>query len=45
MLVGVATLPPSFLEHTVWSVNDRLSGNLWKPPKTGRGGFQQVSGK
>jgi hypothetical protein len=28
--------------HTVWSVNDGLSGNLWKPPETGRGGFRQV---
>jgi hypothetical protein len=27
----------------VWSVNDGLSRNLWKPPETGRGGFWQVS--
>ena len=24
---------------TVWSVNYGLSGNLWKPPETGLGGF------
>ena len=29
--------------YTVWTVNDGLSGNLWKPPKTDRGGFWQVS--
>ena len=29
--------------YTVWSVNDGLSGNLWKPPETDRGGFWQVS--
>ena len=34
----------SNLLHTVWSINDGLSGNLWKPPETGRGGFRQVSG-
>ena len=28
--------------YTVWSVNDGLSGNPWKPPKTGHGGFRQV---
>ena len=32
----------AFAPHTVWSVNDGLSGNLWKPPETGRGGFWQV---
>jgi hypothetical protein len=30
--------------YTVWSVNYGLSGNLWKPPATDRGGFWQVSG-
>ena len=30
--------------HTMWSVNDGLSRNLWKPPETSRGGFWQVSG-
>ena len=30
--------------YTVWFVNYGLSGNLWKPPETGRGGFWQVSG-
>jgi hypothetical protein len=28
----------------MWSVNDRLSRNLWKPPETGRGGFRYVTG-
>ena len=33
----------NLLIATVWSVNDGLSGNLWKPSKSGRGGFRQVS--
>ena len=28
--------------YTVWSVNDGLFGNLWKPPETSRRGFRQV---
>ena len=28
----------------MWSVNYGLSVNLWKPPKTGRDCFRQVSG-
>ena len=27
----------------MWSVNDGLSGNLWKPPETDHGGLRQVS--
>ena len=30
----------SWFRGTVWSVNDGLSGNLWKPPETGRGDFR-----
>ena len=33
----------SDLPSTVWSVNAGLSGNLWKPLETCRGGFRQVS--
>ena len=29
----------------MWSVNEGLSRNLWKPPETSRRGFRQVSGR
>ena len=34
----------TWLIHTVWSVNDGLSGNLRKPPRRFPAGFRQVSG-